>query len=123
MRDMRNSIKIVPVIEPGVYSGKATGATVDTAGFDSLTFAIVMTEGGKASGFEVAMEHGDDGKDWELVRPDNVLGEVESGEPFGYTGGRTGQRRYVRLSLSPKGKSTKGTGLAVMAILGHRRGA
>jgi hypothetical protein len=123
MRDIRSNIKVVPVIEPGVYPGKSEGKAVDTAGYDSLTFAIAMGEAGKTGGFELAMEHSDDGKEWELVRPDNVLGEAGLDAPFGYTGGTTGQRRYVRLSLSPKGKSTKGTGLAVMAILGHRRGA
>jgi hypothetical protein len=123
MRDNRSNIKVVPVIEPGVYSGKASGQAVDTAGYDSLTFAISMAEGGSSSGFDLAMEHSDDGKEWDLVRPDNVLGEAGLDAPFGYTGGTTGQRRYVRLSLLPKGKSTKATGIAVMAILGHRRGA
>jgi hypothetical protein len=121
MRDNRNNIKFVSVIEPGVFSGKAEGKAVDTAGYDSLTFVIAVA--GENNPFEVEMEHCDDGKAWEPVRPDNVLGEIKSGVPFAYTGGTTGQRRYVRLSLAPKGKSTKGTGISVMAILGHRRGA
>jgi len=123
MRDNRSNIKVVPVIEPGVYSGKAEGKAVDTAGYDSLTFSVFMADGGSSGGFELAMEHSNDGKEWDLVRPDNVLGEAGLDAPFGYTGGTTGQRRYVRLFLAPKGKSTKGTGIAVMAILGHRRGA
>jgi hypothetical protein len=76
MRDNRSNIKVVLVIEPGVYSGKAEGQAVDTAGYDSLTFAISMAEGGTSSGFELAMEHSEDAKEWELVHPDNVLGEA-----------------------------------------------
>ena len=42
MRDNRSNIKVVPVIEPGVHSGKAEGKAVDTAGYDSLTFVVAV---------------------------------------------------------------------------------
>lgn len=127
-RDTHSNIKTVPVINPAAAitgNGVTTGATIDTADFDSLEFAFqsgVLTDGA----FAIALWAGDASNmsDEVLVTAAELIGSAPA---FAATDdnvckrvGYRGPKRYVRPKATQSG-ATSGGFLACQAIQGHPR--
>lgn len=129
MRDLLNNIHTVKALSPVV----ATNATVlvtdtiDTLGYNSLVFAIVLgTIAGTSVTGTVAIFDGNasDMSDEALVSASEVVGttalagfvQTDDGETrkIGYVG----NKRYVRIKITPTGNDAN-LPIAVLAILGH----
>lgn len=128
MQDLHNNIKISPCIDPAVIiSGDATktGATIDTADFGSLEFAIIsgaLTDGA----YTVTVYESDDsGMSGEAAVGDADLIGTESGASFALANdsqvrkiGYKGNKRYVRIKVVQSSSATGGY-LCAVAIQGH----
>jgi hypothetical protein len=131
MRDLMNNIHVLNAISPVAARTDNTAivsAIIDTKGYDSLTFAIAIGTNTDANAtFAVTMDHGDASNlsgggavpAAELVGTLALAGfqfddDVES-RKIGYVG----NKRYVRLTITPTGNDAGNIFVAAVAILGH----
>jgi hypothetical protein len=129
-RDIHNNIKVLPAIDPAaIRTGNAvtTGATIDTAGFEAVEFAIqsgAVTDGQ----FAISVEEGDQANmsDAAAVAAGDLIGaapvilatEDSVVEKVGYRG----TKRYVRVKATQSGATTGGF-ISAVAVLCHARSA
>lgn len=129
MRDMKNSIEVRPVLDPFTITDNTpyVGATIDSLGYESLTYAIATgTLADADATFAVLLEEGDesDMSDAAAVADADLLGtEAAAGFTFADDGetrtlGYVGNKRYTRLTITPSGNSGNAP-VAAVAILGH----
>lgn len=143
MRDHFNNLSAVAAIAAAVASDDPAPITIDRAGFDALTFMLMIGVGGitftATNRIDFIMEHSDDGATWLPVGASGVLGAVpdasgivlsqRAAHPaatvhrFGYTDGYQGEKRYVRLRADFNGTHGTGTPIAALAVLGNSRSA
>jgi hypothetical protein len=128
-KDLFNNVVIKNALNTQAIATDTTtaGAIIDTAGFESLTFAVqsgTLTDGS----YTVLLQEGDNSglSDAEAVADSDLLG-TEAGASFALADdnkvtkiGYLGTKRYVRLSLVSADTTTGGT-LGAVAILGHAR--
>lgn len=128
-KDLFNNVAIKNALNTQAIATDTTtaGAIIDTAGFESLTFAVqsgTLTDGS----YTVLLQEGDnsDLSDAEAVADADLLG-TEAGASFALADdnkvtkiGYSGTKRYVRLSIVSAATTTGGT-LGAVAILGHAR--
>ncbi len=129
MRDQMNHIHPVRAISPVSVADNtaAVSEIIDTRGFDSLTFVIATGSLADADAtFAVLVEDGDasDLSDNAAVSDDHLVGtEALAGFTFGDDNetrkiGYVGNKRYVRLTVTPTGNASAAL-IAAVAILGH----
>jgi hypothetical protein len=131
MRDLMNRIHVLTAIEPVAARTNNTAivsAIIDRKGFESLTFGILVGTNTDADvTFAVTMAHGDQANlsDAAAVPTDALIGTLAlAGYTFADDAesrkiGYAGDKRYVRLTITPTGNDAGNIFLAAAAILGH----
>lgn len=128
--DLHNNVAAVLALAVQDITTNTTtvGAIIDTAGFESLEFAITsgtITDGAYA----LLLEEGDDPglSDAAAVPADNVLGSlvgfVAADDDTVKRVGSIGKKRFHRLSVVSTGTTTGGTNFTATAIKGHPHSA
>jgi hypothetical protein len=129
MRDLLNTINIRPAIQPtgGASDNVAiNSAIIDTTGFEQLVFAIITgTLASAAATFAVTITHGDQANlsDGVAVPADMINGTAalagfnQADDGICRKIGYVGDKRYVRLTITPTGNNAAAP-IAAIAILG-----
>lgn len=129
-RDLCNNINILPAVPPAVSTADNTAfvsSIIDTAGYESLTFAIATGSLADADAtFAVTMEHGDNSalSDTAVPAATDLIGTTAlAGFTFAadnktFKIGYVGLKRYVRMTITPS-NNTAADYVSVVAILGH----
>lgn len=130
-KDLFNNLKVVQAIAPGTYKGgeSPTGAAIDTAGFESVTLALVV--GGSTDEQTLTLKHSYDNSSYAdvdaadvIAGPGNDAAAILSA--FKATGttddvvkvlGYKGSRRYLKVESTSSGGD--GAAYSVIALLGH----
>jgi hypothetical protein len=142
MRDLHSNIKVTTHLVPLVLNNDAEGTPatgIDTKGFDSLEFVVVLGDSGDTlSGsvlLDLRLQHSDDNTNWvDVSSVDDVLiGSNPRTTTISGTGvfatidapaedqthfriGYRGTRRYARILIDTTGTHTNGTPATVIAI-------
>lgn len=130
MQDLMNRIHVVPAIAPqvGTTDAAMVSAIIDRQGYESATFAIatgVLTDADAT--FAVLLEDGDAANlsDNVAVPDEQLIGtEALAGFAFGDDGesrklGYRGNKRYLRLTITPTGNAAGNAPISAVCILGH----
>jgi hypothetical protein len=132
MRDLANHLEVRRAISPAAATADNTAYVsqiIDLAGFQSLVFAILLGALADADAtFTVLVEHGDVANlsDAAAVADAGLTGtEAAAGFNFGDDNkvrkiGYVGNKRYVRLTVTPA-NNTGNVFLAAVAILSNTR--
>jgi len=130
MRDLFNHVHPLRAISPAAATTDNTAwvsEIIDTRGYDSLTFLIATGSLADAdAAFTVLVEHGEQSNlsDAAAVADAALLGtEALAGFTFADDNetrkiGYVGDKRYVRLTITPAG-NTGNAFVAAIALLGH----
>lgn len=129
MRDLYNNLTFRRAISPVSVADNtaAVSQIIDVQGFDSLVFAIATGSLGDADAtFAVLVEHGDDsGLSDAAAVADAELNGTEAAAGFQFDDdnetrkiGYIGNKRYVRLTITPSGNASAAL-IAAMAVLGN----
>jgi len=132
MRDLANHLSVLRAISPAAAVADNTAivsAIVDIAGYNQAMFAITIGAIADVDAtFAVLVEHGDEAdlSDAAAV-PDSQLTGTEAAAGFGADDddgtrkiGYVGNKRYLRLTITPSGNSGNAF-VAAVAILGTSR--
>lgn len=134
-RDLCNNIHPLRAISPVVAGTDNTAYVsqiIDTAGYNSLTFAIMIGANTDADAtFTVLIEDGDDsGLSDSAAVADKFLIGTEALASFTYADdnetrkiGYVGGKRYVRMTITPANNGAGNIYMAAVAILGHPNSA
>ena len=133
MRDLFNNVTVRRAISPVSVSDDTAQVSqiIDLQGYDSLTFAIATGNLADADAtFTVLVEHGDAANlsDGAAVPDNQLLGtEALAGFTFGDDDetrriGYVGDKRYVRLTVTPANNASAAL-LAAVALLAHPHSA
>lgn len=129
MRDLHNNIDVKRAISPVSVSDTTAQVSqvIDRAGYESLEFVIAVGSVADADAtFTVLVEDGDESdlSDNAAVADANLLGtETEAAFQFDDDNevrkiGYIGNKRYVRLTITPVGNASAAL-LSAVAVLGH----
>lgn len=130
MRDQLNHLHPVLAIPPTAAKTDNTAivsSIIDLRGYGALTFAILIgTNTDTNATFAVTMEHGDASNlsDTAAVTQADLVGTLAlAGFTFADDGktrkiGYIGNKRYVRLTVTPSGNDSGNIFLSALAILG-----
>lgn len=127
--DLHSYIKPVRAISPVSVADNTAQASqiIDMKGFGSLEFVIATGSLADADAtFTVLVEHGDDSALGDAAAvPDAYLLGTEADASFTFAAddavkkiGYAGNKRYVRLTVTPAGNASAAL-LAAVALLGH----
>lgn len=131
IRDLMNNVHPVPLIAPVAARTDNTAivsAIIDTQGYESCTLLLVTGTNTDANAtFAVLVEDGDDSglSDNAAVADAQLLGtEALAGFTFADDVecrkiGYVGNKRYVRMTVTPSGNDSGNIFLAGIAVLGH----
>lgn len=131
MKDLHNKLHFVPLITPVAARTDNTAivsAIIDRKGFESLELVIVTGANTDANAtFAVLVEDGDNSalSDNAAVADTQLLGtEAVAGFTFADDGecrkiGYAGDKRYVRVTVTPSGNDSGNIFLAGVAVLGN----
>lgn len=134
-RDLCNVIHPVPLITPVAARTDNTpivSAIIDTKGYNSCTLVLITGANTDANAtFAVLVEEGDNLglSDNTPVADENLVGtEALAGFTFADDNkcrkiGYVGNKRYVRMTVTPSGNDSGNIFLSGVAILGHPRTA
>jgi hypothetical protein len=133
-KDLHNNLHFVPLIVPVAARTDDTAivsAIIDTLGYESVELVLVTGTNTDADvTFAVLVEDGNDSDlvdDGAAVADKFLLGtEVEAGFAFGDDNecrkiGYVGDKRYVRMTVTPTGNGAGNIFLAGVAVLGNSR--
>jgi len=134
MRDLHNSTKIVPAINPAARADNTlvTGADIDRAGFESVEFVIQTGALPDADGtFTVEVQESDagGGAGYTAVADSDLIGtEAQASFTFAADNairkiGYKGSKRFVRVNVQPANVAAGAEVYGALAILGHARHA
>jgi len=131
MRDLMNHVHPVRAISPvaaGTDNTAIVSQIIDRKGYDSLTFAILAGANTDADAtFTVLVEDGDDSglSDNAAVADEQLVG-TEALASFTFADdnetrkiGYIGDKRYVRLTITPANNAAGNIFVAAIALLGH----
>lgn len=133
-RDLMNNIHPVAAIPPAGATTDNTpwvSSVIDTKGYESLTFLLITgTQADADATFTALVEHGDQSSlsdaaavpDSELVGTEALAGFTFADDNKARKIGYAGNKRYVRLKVTPANNSGNAF-LAAIALLGHPRNA
>jgi hypothetical protein len=128
MKDLHSLVDVRKAISPKAVSDNTAlvSSIIDRQGFDALEFAMAIGSVADADAtFAVLVEEGDESdlSDAAAVADNNLLG-TESEAGFRYDDddgvrkiGYKGDKRYVRLTITPSGNASAAY-IAALAILG-----
>jgi hypothetical protein len=131
MRDQANDLHILSAIEPVAARTNNTAivsSIIDRRGYDSLTFGIAVGTNTDADAtFAVTMDDGDAANlsDAAAVAAADLVGTYAlAGYNFADDAesrkiGYRGNKRYVRLTITPSGNDSGNIFIAALAILGN----
>ena len=131
MRDQANHLHFLPIIPPVAARTNNTAIVatiVDRLGYDALTFAIVTgTNTDVDATFAVLVEDGDNSglSDNVAVADEHLVGtEALAGFTFADDVecrkiGYVGNKRYVRLTITPTGNDSGNIFVSAVAVLGR----
>lgn len=129
MKDIHNTLKLTRVISPISQAGNVAmvGAIIDRQGFTSLEFAVTLgTVTTAGTTYTALLEEGSasDLTGSNVVAGEDLIGtaalasfvdsEVNTTKKLGYKG----NKRYVRLTMTPAGNTAAST-MAAIAIQGR----
>lgn len=127
MKDLHNNIAVRNAVSPVSTTGNTaiTGLTIDRQGFDSVEFAATLgtiTTAGTTYAVEVQESDTTTSGDFTPVADIDLLGaepafvdsEINTTKKVGYIG----NKRYVRVKVTPAGNTGAST-FAVTAVLGN----
>lgn len=132
-KDIHNNLHFVPLIVPVAARTDNTAivsAIIDTLGYDSVEFALITgTNTDTNATFAVTVDEGDNSglSDAVAVTNSKLIGTLaEAGFIFSDDNecrklGYIGNRRYVRLTVTPSGNDSGNIFIAGVAILGNAR--
>ncbi len=132
-KDLHNNLHFVPAIAPVAARTDNTAvvsAIIDTLGFESLEFAIITGTNTDADAtFAVTVDEGDASNlaGSNAVAAAQLLGTLtQASFAFGDDVecrkiGYVGNKRYVRLTVTPTGNAAGDIFLAAIAVLGNSR--
>lgn len=132
MRDLMNSVHPLRAISPvaaGTDNTPIVSQIIDRKGYDSLTFLILTGANTDADAtFTVLVEDGDDSDlvdDGAAVADDQLVG-TEALASFTFADdnetrkiGYLGDKRYVRLTITPANNAAGNIFVSAIALLGH----
>ncbi len=132
MRDLMNHVHPVRAISPvaaGTDNTAIVSQIIDRKGYDSLTFLILAGANTDADAtFTVLVEDGDDSDlvdDGAAVADEQLVG-TEALASFTFADdnetrkiGYLGDKRYVRLTITPANNAAGNIFVAAIALLGH----
>lgn len=131
MKDLHNHIKPVPAISPAAARTDNTAiesAIIDRKGFESLEFLInIGTNTDTNATFAVLVEDGDDSglsdnaavADAELLGTEALAGFTVADDVECRKIGYVGNKRYVRLTITPAANDSGNIFVDAIAVLGH----
>lgn len=120
MRDHYSNIGVATAILPAVKSAAGDGITVDTKGYQSLTFVINTGAIASAGDFGVSVQESDaSGSGFAAVGADFVDSNAPAtlAADSAYKVSYRGNKRYARLQLTKAGGTS--IVLGAVAVLGH----
>jgi hypothetical protein len=132
-KDLHNRLHFVPLIVPIAARTDNTpivSAIIDTAGYESVEFALVTgTNTDTNATFAVTVDEGDNSglSDAVAVTNSKLIGTLaEAGFVFSDDNecrklGYIGNRRYVRLTVTPSGNDSGNIFISGVAVLGNSR--
>jgi hypothetical protein len=131
MRDLHNHLKFVRAISPVSVADNTAQVSqvIDRLGFESLEFVIATgTLGDAGAEFAVLVEEGDASDlsdaaavaDADLLGTEAQAGFIQSDDDEIRKIGYKGNKRYVRLTITPANNATAAL-LAAVAVLGNAR--
>ena len=131
MRDLMNTfhtVNAIPPIAARTDNTAIVSSIIDTLGYGSLTFALLIGTNTDANAtFAVTMDEGDASD----LTGSNAVAAVDLVGTYALAGytfvddtetrkiGYVGNKRYVRLTVTPSGNDSGNIFLAGLAILGH----
>lgn len=134
-KDIHNNLHFVPLITPVAARTDNTAivsAIIDTKNYESVEFAIVTGANTDVNAtFAVLVEDGDNSglSDNVAVADAQLLG-TEAGAAFTFADdgecrkiGYLGNKRYVRVTVTPSGNDSGNIFIAGVAVLGNSRNA
>jgi hypothetical protein len=122
--DQSSEITLVHCVTPSAIAADTNGATVDTSGYESITYAIHVGTAMAGGGFNVTIEQDDDsgfgsGAAVSAAETIGTLPTISIGDTDKvYRVGSIGKERYQRIVLTETGTISGGT-IGVVAILGN----
>lgn len=119
-RDLYSNVGLKTAILPAVKSAAGDGITVDTKGYQSLTFVITTGAITSAGDFGVAVQESDaSDSGFAAAGADFVDGNAPAtlAADSVYKVGYRGNKRYARLQLTKAGGTS--IALGAVAVLGH----
>lgn len=131
MKDLHNSIHPVPLIVPAAARTDNTpivSSIIDRKGYNSLELVLVTGNNTDANAtFAVLVEDGDASdlsdnsavSDSELVGTETLASYQHSDDAECRKIGYVGNKRYVRVTITPSGNDAGNIFVAGVAILGH----
>lgn len=134
-KDIHNNLHFVPLITPVAARTDDTAivsAIIDTKGYESAEFVLVTGANTDVNAtFAVLVEDGDNSglSDNVAVADAQLLG-TEAGAAFTFADdgecrkiGYLGNKRYVRVTVTPSGNDSGNIFIAGVAVLGNSRNA
>jgi hypothetical protein len=126
-QDLHSQMKVVFAIEPVIHTAHAVGAEIDTKGYESCEFVVVIGDALDGSFTAIIDQSPDDGAGsptgvWTAVPAAEVLGTAlvisiaDTDKVFRI--GTIGKERHQRLTLTEVGANTAGI-MGAVAILSH----
>lgn len=134
-KDIHNSLHFVPLIVPVAARTDNTAivsAIIDTKGYESAEFVIVTgTNTDTNATFAVLVEDGDASNlsdavavaDAQLIGTEAVAGFTFSDDNECRKIGYLGNKRYVRVTVTPSGNDAGNIFISGVAVLGNARNA
>jgi len=134
-KELRHDILCKVAIAPqvGTNNTAMTGNTIDTDGYESLTFIIATgTLSDADATFAVTFEHGDNSalSDTAVPAADDLTDVVSTAINFTFEFdnkckwiGYIGKKRYVRMTITPSANDSGNIPIAAIAVLGHPKSA
>ena len=126
-QDLHSEIKIVYAIEPVIHTAHAVGAEIDTIGYESCEFVMIVgdaLDGSFTAGIDQSPDDGSGSPTgvWTAVPAAEILGTLSvisiADTDKVYRVGTIGKERHKRLTLTEVGANTAGI-LGAIAILSH----
>lgn len=125
---LHHKIQIEFVLEGIVRTADGVGAIIDTQGFESLEYVMIVSDALVGGGFTMLLEESDDASLTvsNVVSAEETLGTlplcIATDTDFVARVGCIGKKRYQRCTLDETGTVTAGI-VSVIGILGHPKNA
>ena len=120
--DLTHAAKVEVALPASTVTADANGATIDTSGFESVTFAGQIAGATAAADVELVVQDSEDGAAWadadvsDIYNETVKIGASEADGPFQL--GYRGDKRFVRINAAFAAGSVD---VAAVCVLAHAR--